>query len=67
MAQAVPLMVEDLGSIVEHGHDVRVIVFVVVVERVEYHRQTVPPVRRPEDFSGVVSTLGCVPKCLEMI
>ena len=39
-----PLMIEDLGAIVDDGHDVGVVVLVVVVERVEDHRQTVPPV-----------------------
>lgn len=35
-------MVVDLGAIIDHGHDVRIVAFVVIVKRIEEHTQAVP-------------------------
>ena len=38
------MVVVSLGPVVHHGHDVGVVVFVVVVERVEENAQAIPHV-----------------------
>ena len=43
------LVVVHLGAVVDHRHDVRVVVLVVVVERVEEDAETVPAIRASED------------------
>lgn len=58
-------MVKLLGAVVQHGHNVRIVVFVVVVERIEKHAQTVPAVRRTEYITVVVALRRGVPKSLE--
>ena len=42
-------MVIGFGAVVQHRHDVRIVVLVVVVERVEEDAEAVPLVRAAED------------------
>lgn len=35
-------MVIDLGAIIDHGHNVRIVALVVIVKRIEEHAQAVP-------------------------
>ena len=44
-------MIVGLRPVVQHGHDVGVVVLVVVVERVEEDTQTVPSVRASKNWS----------------
>lgn len=55
-------MIELLRTVVQHGRDVRVVVLVVVIERIEEDTQSDPAVRRAEHFAGVVALLGGVPE-----
>lgn len=58
-------MIEFFGAVIHNGHNVGIVVFVIVVERVEEETQTDPFVRRAENFA-VISTLRlCVPESLE--
>lgn len=57
-------MIEFLGAIVQYGHNIRIVVLVVVVERIEEHTETVPAVRRSKDVAIVVALRRRVPKCL---
>lgn len=57
-------MIKNLVSIVDHRHDVGVVMFIVIVEGIEDDREPVPPVRGAEDFAGVITTLHRVPEGL---
>lgn len=57
-------MIEFLGSVVQHSHNVRIIMFIVIVERIEEHSQTIPAVRRSEHISVIVSLRRGVPESL---
>ena len=59
------LMGELLGPVVQHSHDVRVVVFAVVVERVEEEPHPDPHVRRPENIPIIGPLALCEPKCLQ--
>ena len=49
-------MVIGFGAVVKHGHDVRIVVLVVVVERIEEDAEAVPLVRAAED--GTLEAFG---------
>jgi hypothetical protein len=56
------LVIVGFRSVVQHGHDVRVVVLVVIVERIEENAKTVPLVGAAKD--GTLETFGrCEPKC----
>lgn len=59
---AVVVVVEGPLSVVQHGHDVRVVVLVVVVEGVEEEAETDPLVRRTVHVAIVVAVLRGVPE-----
>ncbi len=42
MRGSIVLMVEIFGPIVDHGHDVGIVVLVVIIEGVEKHTQAYP-------------------------
>lgn len=50
-------MVEFFRAVIQHCHNVGVVVFVVIIERVEEHSQPVPLVRGPKYVSIVVALL----------
>ena len=51
LSRSVRLVIVNLVSVVEHGHDVGVVVLVVVVEGVEEDSETVPLIRASENRS----------------
>ena len=51
LSRPVELVVVHLGAVVDHRRDVRIVVLVVVVERVKEDPETVPLVRATEDRS----------------
>lgn len=57
-------MIEIIRAVVDHSVNVRIIVLIIVIEGVEKHAQTVPPVGAAEHRSIVIANLRRVPKCL---
>lgn len=58
-------MIELLGTVVQNGHDVRIVVLIIIVEWIEEHTQTVPAIRRTKNISVVVSLHRCKPESLQ--
>lgn len=58
-------MVKLSGSIVDDGHDVRVIVFVIIIKRVKEDSETNPFVRASEHLSIIISFVLSEPECLK--
>ena len=61
LCRAVFLVVIVLRTVVDHGHDVGIVVLVIVVEGIEKHTQTIPTIRRAED-RAFEALSGSVPK-----
>lgn len=57
-------MIKILGAIIDHRHNIGVIVFVVIIEGIEDDTETVPAVGGTEHLASVLATLGCVPEGL---
>ena len=58
-------MVVQLGPVINHGHDVGVVVLVVVVERVEEKAEAVPSIGAAENWA-FVTFRGCVPVSIKL-
>lgn len=56
-------MIEDLRSIVDNRHNVRIVVLIVIVERIEENSQSCPHIRTAEDGAVVGAFRSCVPEC----
>jgi len=56
-------MIEDLCAIIENRHDVRIVVFIVIIKRVKEYSQTRPHIRAAENGAIVESFVACVPEC----
>lgn len=56
-------MIKLSGPIVQNSTNVRIIVFVIIIERIEEHPQSVPAVRRTKHITIVFTFLWCVPQC----
>lgn len=54
-------MVKFPGAIIQYGHNVWIIVFVIVVKWIEKHTQTIPAVRRTKYFAVIVTLILCEP------
>lgn len=55
-------VIELLCTVVQNGRYVRVVVLIVVIERIEENTQTNPAIRGTEHLAGVVTLLGRVPE-----
>lgn len=55
-------MVENLRSIINDCHNVRIIMLIVIVKRIEEHSQSCPHIRTAEDGAVVGTSLSCIPK-----
>lgn len=62
---AIVLVVKVLGAVVHDRHYVRIVVLIVVVERVEEQAQTHPAVRRSIHVTIIITSLGGIPECLQ--
>lgn len=58
-------MVVYPSSVVDNGHDIRVVVFIIVVERVEKDSETNPLVRTAKHLSFVISFVLGKPESLK--
>lgn len=58
-------MIEVFGAIVQNGHDIGIVVLIVVVERVKEHSETIPTVWRSEHFTIVVALIARKPNSLK--
>lgn len=56
-------MIKDLCAVIDNRHDVRIIVLIVIVERVEKDSQTRPKIRATENGAIVESLVTRVPEC----
>jgi len=56
-------MIEDLRAIIENRHDVWIVVFIVIIERVKEYSQARPHIRAAENGAIVESLVACVPEC----
>jgi len=56
-------MIEDLCAIIENRHNVWIVVFIVVIERVKEDSQACPHIRTAKNGAIVESFVTCVPKC----
>jgi hypothetical protein len=59
------VMIKILGSIIHHTINVRIIVLSIIIKGIEKHSQSIPFIRRTENFTIVISLFGCVPNCLK--
>lgn len=57
-------MIEVFRAIIQYSHDVWIIVFVVIIERIEEDAKTIPFIRRSEYFTIVITLFRSVPKSL---
>lgn len=57
------LMIEFPCAIVKNSHDVRIVMFVVVIERIKENSQSIPAVWRTEYVTIVITFRWCVPQC----
>ena len=57
-------MIENFRSVVNHGHDVRIVVFIVVIERIEEYSKADPLIRTTEHRSIVIARARYVPESL---
>lgn len=61
------LMVEIFGAIVQYGHDVRIVVLVVIIEWIEEYAESIPFVRRSKNVTIIITLLRGVPNCLKKL
>lgn len=55
-------MIKNLCAVINDCHNVWIIVFIVIIERVEEYSQTCPQVRAAENGAIVGAFSSCVPK-----
>lgn len=58
-----PCMIEVLCAVIDHRHDVWIIVFIVIIERVKEDSQTRPEIWTTENGAIVGSFVARVPEC----
>jgi hypothetical protein len=54
-------MIKDLCAIIKDCHNVWIIMFIVIVERIKENSQACPKIRATKDSAIVRTFIGCVP------
>lgn len=54
-------MIKLFCSIIQYGHNVRIIVFIVVIKRIEEHTKAIPAIRWSEHLAIVITLIACIP------
>lgn len=56
-------MIEDLCAVIDNCHDVRIIVLIVIIERIEKDSQARPKIRTTKNGAIIQSFATRVPEC----
>lgn len=62
LCSAIVIMIKRTRAVVQHGHDVGIVVLVVVVEGVEEEAEADPLIRRAINISVIIAMLSSVPE-----